>query len=134
MDGIRTGVVRNEVFRVHPSTFQEAVRIAQNAKHNFKSARLGWNGYNPSFARATSANTLAYCKPESRGLSNAEDEDEADLQVAEQRQEVRPCYTCGSTKHLRPTCPLLKQRQSPMGRNPSPNQKPGMVRVNVDTQ
>ena len=59
MEGLRTGVARTEVFRVHLSTFEEAVSIAQNAEHNFKSARLGWNGYNPSFARATSANTSA---------------------------------------------------------------------------
>ena len=67
-------------------------------------------------------------------LSNAEDEGEADLNVAEQRQEVRRCCTCGSTKHLRPTCPLRKKRPTPMGRYPSLNQKPGMVRGNVDPQ
>ena len=43
MEGLRTGVARTEVFRVHPSTFDEAV---QNAEHNFKSATLGRNGYN----------------------------------------------------------------------------------------
>ena len=67
-------------------------------------------------------------------LSNAEDEGEAELHVAEQRQEVRRCYTCGSTKHLRPTCPLHKQQRNHVVRNPSPNQKPGMARGNVDTQ
>ena len=71
MDGLRTGAARTEFFRVHPSPFEEAVSIAQNAEHNFKSARLGWNGYNPSYARATSANSLAYCKPEPMDLSNA---------------------------------------------------------------
>ena len=53
MENLRTGVARTEVFRVHPYSFEEAVSIAQNAEHNFKSARLGWNGYNPNFARAT---------------------------------------------------------------------------------
>ena len=43
MEGLLTGVARTEVFRVHPSTFEEAVSIAQNYEHNFKSARLGWN-------------------------------------------------------------------------------------------
>ena len=66
-------------------------------------------------------------------LSNAEDEGEAERHVVEQRQKVRPCYTCESTKHLHPTCPLRKQRPPPMGRNHSPNQKPGMARGNVDT-
>ena len=36
MDGPRTGVAKTEVFRAHPSTFEEAVSIAQNAEHNFK--------------------------------------------------------------------------------------------------
>ncbi|CAI5714203.1 unnamed protein product [Hyaloperonospora brassicae] len=130
IEGLRTGAARTEVFRDHPSTFEEAVSIAQNAEHNFKSARLGWNGYNPRFARATSASTSAYCKPEPMDLSYAEDEGEAELHVAEQRQEVRRCYTCGSTKHLRFTCPLRKQQRNPMGRN----QKPGITRENVDTQ
>ena len=67
-------------------------------------------------------------------LSNAEDEGEAELHVAEQRQEVRLCYMCESTKHLRPTCPLRKQRLTHMGRNPSLNQKPGVARGNVETQ
>ena len=101
--------------------------IAQNAEHNLKSAILGWNGYNPSFDRVNSANTSAYCWPEPMDISNAEDEDEAELQAAEHQQEVRSCYTCGSTKHLRLTCPLRKQRQTPLSRNPDPNQKPGMA-------
>ena len=41
MEGLRTGVDRTEVFRIHPSTFGKAVNVALNA------ARLGWNGYNP---------------------------------------------------------------------------------------
>ena len=67
-------------------------------------------------------------------LSHAEDEGEAELHVAEQRQDVRRFYTCGSTKHLRPNCPLRKQQPTPMSRNPSLNQKPGMARGNVGTQ
>ena len=53
------------------------------------------------------------------GLSNAEDEGEAEFNVSEQQQEVRRCYTCGITYHLRPTCPLRKQRPTLMGRNPN---------------
>ena len=132
MEGLRTGVSRTEVFRVHPSTFEEAVSISQNAEHNFKSAGLGRNGYNPSFARATSANTSAYCRPQPMDLSNAEDEGESEPYVVEQQQEVRRFYTCESTKTLRPTCPLRKKRQNPMSRNPSPNHKSGMARGNVD--
>ena len=67
-------------------------------------------------------------------LSTAEDEDEAELHVADQRQEVVRWHKCGSTKNFRPTCPSRKQRPIPMGLNSSPNQKPGMARGNVDTQ
>ncbi|CAI5721998.1 unnamed protein product [Peronospora effusa] len=45
MEGLRTGVARTEVFRVQPSTFEEAVSIAFNAKFNFKSARYGLPWY-----------------------------------------------------------------------------------------
>ena len=48
MEGLRTGAVRTEVFRVHPSTFEEEISIAQNAEPIFKSDRLGWSGYSPS--------------------------------------------------------------------------------------
>ena len=34
MEGLRTGVARTEVFRVHPSTFEDAVDIALNAEFN----------------------------------------------------------------------------------------------------
>ncbi|OWZ00482.1 polyprotein [Phytophthora megakarya] len=41
MEGLRTGAARANVFRVHPTSFEEAVSVALNAEHNFKSARLG---------------------------------------------------------------------------------------------
>ena len=64
--------------------------------------------------------TPVYCKPEPMDLSNAEDEGEAELQVAEQQHEVIRCHMCGSAKHLRPTFPLHKQLQTPISRNPDP--------------
>ena len=45
MEGIRTGVARTEVFRVHPSTVEEAVDTALNAEFNFKVARHGTHGH-----------------------------------------------------------------------------------------
>uniref|UniRef100_M4BU32 Gag protein n=1 Tax=Hyaloperonospora arabidopsidis (strain Emoy2) TaxID=559515 RepID=M4BU32_HYAAE len=87
-----TGIARTEVFRVHPSTFEEAVRISLNGEHNFKSARLGWNGYNPSSARANSTSTLAVNRPETMDLSCAEDEGEVELQAAEQQRVTAPVY------------------------------------------
>lgn len=44
MEGLSIGVARTEVFRVRPSTFEEAVKIAQNAEFNLQSARLGTFG------------------------------------------------------------------------------------------
>ena len=139
MEGLRTGVVRIEVFRVHPLSFDEAVYIAQNSKNNFKSARLGWKWYNPSSARvrsarASSMSISAFCKPEPMDLSNAEGEGEAELQVAQQYRDISRCYSCGSTSHLRPRCPLRKQRKSHVGRVPATNQKPGMARETFKSQ
>uniref|UniRef100_M4BYD3 Uncharacterized protein n=1 Tax=Hyaloperonospora arabidopsidis (strain Emoy2) TaxID=559515 RepID=M4BYD3_HYAAE len=89
MEGLRTGVARTEVFWVHPSTFEEAVRISFNGEHNFKSARLGWNGYNP---RANYTSTLAVNRPEPMDLSYPEDEGEVELQAAEQQSVTAPGY------------------------------------------
>ena len=45
MEGIRTGVARTEVFRIHPTSFKAAVDIALNAGFNLKAARFGTYGY-----------------------------------------------------------------------------------------
>ena len=128
MEGLRTGVAKTEVFRVHPYTFEGAVRIALNAEHNLKSAGLGWNGYNPSSSRANSTSSSAFNRPEPMDLSYAEDEGEAELQAAGQQQRVvRRYYTCGSTKHLRPGFPLRKRCQT-TSQHPTPSQKSGMAR------
>uniref|UniRef100_A0AAV1T1N7 Retrotransposon gag domain-containing protein n=1 Tax=Peronospora matthiolae TaxID=2874970 RepID=A0AAV1T1N7_9STRA len=79
MEGLRTGIARIEVFRDHPSTFEEAVRIALYAEHNFKSARLGCNGYNPRSVKANFSATTAYNRPEPMDLSYAEDGGKAEL-------------------------------------------------------
>ncbi|GMF49847.1 unnamed protein product [Phytophthora fragariaefolia] len=73
MEGLRTGVARTEVFRTHPTSFEEAVNVALNAEFNFKSSRLGRNA---SYANPSSV-------PEPMDLSYAEDE-EAGLLAAEQ--------------------------------------------------
>ncbi|GMF58289.1 unnamed protein product [Phytophthora fragariaefolia] len=74
MEGLRTGVARTEVFRTHPTSFEEAVNVALNAEFNFKSSRLGRNA---SYANPSSG-------PEPMDLSYAEDE-EAELLAAEPR-------------------------------------------------
>ncbi|KAG4040567.1 hypothetical protein PC123_g23899 [Phytophthora cactorum] len=100
MEGLCTSADRTEVFRVHPSSFEEAVSVALNAEHNFRSARPGWY--------AGSAGSSS--GPGPMDLSYAEDE-EAELLPAEQRTSIRRCFTCGSTRHLRAT--VRNQRKAP---------------------
>jgi hypothetical protein len=80
MEGLRTGVARTEVFRVHPTSFEEAVSVALNAEFNFKSARLGWTASQASSSGAPDASNGAV----PMDLSYAEDE-KAELQAAQQR-------------------------------------------------
>ncbi|KAG3224661.1 hypothetical protein PC129_g4722 [Phytophthora cactorum] len=117
MEGLRTSVARTEVFRVHPSSFEEAVSVALNAEHNFRSARPGWY--------AGSAGSSS--GPEPMDLSYADGE-EAELLAAEQRTSIRRCFTCGSTRHLRVSCPVRNQRKAP------PNQVSGSSRGNGDSK
>ncbi|KAG2976032.1 hypothetical protein PC119_g22311 [Phytophthora cactorum] len=117
MEGIRTSAARTEVFRVHPSSFEEAVSVALNAEHDFRSARPGWY--------AGSAGSLS--GPEPMDLRYAENE-EAELLAAEQRTSIRRCFTCGSTRHLRASCPVRNQRKAP------PSQASGSSRGNGDSQ
>ncbi|KAG3066804.1 hypothetical protein PI124_g16260 [Phytophthora idaei] len=101
MEGLRTNAARTEVFRVHPSSFEKAVSVAWNAEHNFRSARPGW------YARSAGSSS----GPEPMDLSYAEDE-EAELLPAKQRTSIRRCFTCGSTGHLRASCPVRNQRKA----------------------
>ncbi|KAG3195954.1 hypothetical protein PC128_g8055 [Phytophthora cactorum] len=116
MEGLRTSAARTEVFRVHPSSFEEAVGVALNAEHNFRSARPGWY--------AGSAGSSS--GPGPMDLSSAEDE-EAELLAAEQRTSIRRCFTCGSTRHLRASCQVRNQRKAP------PSQASGSSRGNGDS-
>ena len=123
MEGLRTGVARTEVFRVQPTSFEEAVDIALNAEFNFKASRYGTHG-----DRLGSSD-----RAEPMDLSLAERE-EAELQAVEQQRNIRRCYMCGSTRHLRPSCPLRKQHQQRPGRKPAPNQTSGTAGGNVNSQ
>ncbi|KAG3110054.1 hypothetical protein PI124_g8088 [Phytophthora idaei] len=102
MEGLRTSAARKEVYRVHPSSFEEAVNVALNAEHNFRSARPGWY--------AECAGTSS--GPEPMDLSYAEGE-EAELLAAEQRTSIRQRFMRGSTRHLRASCPVRNQRKAP---------------------
>ena len=59
-------------------------------------------------------------------LINAEGE--AELQVGKRQHEVRRRDSCGSPKHLLLTCQLRKQHQTPISRDPAPNQNFGNAR------
>ncbi|KAG3077171.1 hypothetical protein PI124_g16267 [Phytophthora idaei] len=67
MVGLRTSSARTEVFHVSPSSFEEAVSVALNAEHNFRSARPGW------YAGSASSST----GPEPMDLSYAEGEEQS---------------------------------------------------------
>ena len=108
MEGLRTGVARTEVFRVQPVTFEQAVDVAFSAELNFKAARYG----------IRSDNTSSSDRAKPMDLSQAEIE-EAELQAVEQQRNIRRCYMCGSTKHLRPSCPLRRQRHDRPSRPPT---------------
>ncbi|CAI5730810.1 unnamed protein product [Peronospora farinosa] len=120
MEGLRTGVARTEVFRVQPSTFEEAVSIAFNAEFNFKSARYGLPWYQSDTSN----------RAEPMKLSHAE---EAERQASEHQGNIRRCYMCGSTRHRRPSCPLRKQRSNRQSRNPAPSQKASTAGENVNS-
>ncbi|KAI9981181.1 hypothetical protein PInf_010866 [Phytophthora infestans] len=81
MEGLRVSAARTEVFRVHPNSFEEAVNVALNAEHKFRSARPGWSAGSASSSSG----------PEPMDLSYAEDE-EAELVAAEQRAGIRRCF------------------------------------------
>ena len=84
---------------------------------------VGTHGYNQSSSD----------RAEPMDISTAEEE--AEFQAAEQYRNILRCFMCGSTKHLRPACPLRKQRPQRQGRYATaPNQKSGTERENVNTQ
>ena len=136
MEGLRPGRASTLVFRVHPTTSKGAVEIVHNADYSLKLANLGGNEYNPSSTKASSMSTSSSSRPEPTDISNAEgdSEDESNLQVAKQPRVIRRCYKYGSTKHLRPGCPLRKLRQAHMSRNSANIQKARKARKNDSSQ
>ncbi|POM63237.1 polyprotein, partial [Phytophthora palmivora] len=72
MDGLRTGVAHTEVFRSHPSSFEEAVAVALNAEHNFRSARMGWSVPQASPPEGPVPMDLSYAEDEAAELRAAE--------------------------------------------------------------
>ncbi|KAG3001845.1 hypothetical protein PC123_g18614 [Phytophthora cactorum] len=117
MEGLCTSAARTEVFRVHPTSFEEAVSVALNAEHNFRSARPGWYAGSAGSSSGPEPMDLIYTEAE-----------EAELLAAEQRTSIRTYFTCGSTRHLRASCPVRNQRKAP------PSQASGSSRGNGDSQ
>ena len=78
MEGLRTGVARTEVLRVHPTSFNAAVDIALTAEFNFKAARFVTHRYNPKSA----SSFISFNRPEPMDLSLETDE-EAKLRAVE---------------------------------------------------
>ena len=90
MEGLRTGVARTEVFRVHSTSFEAAVDIALNAEFNFKAARFGTHGYNPNLVNYFSS----FNSPKPMDPSLSETDEEAELRAVEQHRNIRRCFTC----------------------------------------
>ena len=88
MEGLCNGVTRTEDFRIHPSAFEGAVSIAQNAEPNFKVGQNWSERVRLKLCEGASANSPAYCKPETMDVSNAEDDGESDIHDAIKRQDV----------------------------------------------
>jgi len=103
--------------------------VTLNAELNFKSAWFGWTASQASSSGAAGASNGAV----RMDLSYAEDE-EPELQAAERRGSIRRCYVCGSPQHMRPGCPLRKQRQAPPSRCTASEPKLGSRRGNAKTQ
>ena len=129
MGGLNEGVARTELFRSHPATFEEAVAIALRAEFDFKSARVS----TPVYRTSSSSTWVPSNRAEPMDLSLVEEGEEA-LQAVEQHKTIRRCYMCGSTKHLRPACPLRNSRKARKSSNSDLYQRSGTVRENVDTQ
>ena len=130
MESLHTGVAQTEVFQVHPTFFEAAVYIALKAEFNFKAARFGTHGYNPNLASSFNS----FNRPEPMNLNLAETDEEAELRAVEQHRNIRRCFTCGRTKHLRPNSPSSRARMATSDRTPAANQKSVTVRENVDSQ
>lgn len=126
MGGLNEGVAQMELFRSHPATLEGAVAIALRAKFDFKSARISTPVHRSSYL----STSVASNRPEPMDLRLVEVGEEV-LQATQQRKAIRRCYMCGSTKHLRPACPLRKACKS---YNPDLYQKSVTERENVDTQ
>ena len=132
MGGLSEGVARTELFRSHPETFEQAVTIALRAEFNHKSARAS----TPVYRTSAWTPPITSNGPEPMDLNLVEVGGEV-FQTVEQQSTGRPIlryYMCGSTRHLRPACPLRNTRKARRSTNSDPYQISGTVRENIDTQ
>uniref|UniRef100_H3H1J0 CCHC-type domain-containing protein n=1 Tax=Phytophthora ramorum TaxID=164328 RepID=H3H1J0_PHYRM len=91
MDGLKVGPARTQLFRVHASTMEEAIKIALQEEYSHKQAGT------PVVVQLVVANN----EPEPMDLSSAE------------LGSVR-CYKCGGLGHYQRVCP-----STGVGKNPS---------------
>ena len=99
MEGLRIGVARMEVFRIHPLTFAKSVDIELKGEFYLKAAH-----YTPLCDKSNSGG-----KAELMDLSHVEEE--AEMQAAEYQRNIRRCHVCRSTRHLCPSFLLRNQRR-----------------------
>ena len=87
-----------------PTSFEAAADIALNAEFNFKAARFGTHGYIPNSANYFSS----FNRPEPMDLRLDETDEDVEFRAVEQHRNILRCFTCGSTKHLRPNYPFRR--------------------------
>ena len=118
----QTEVARTDVFRVNPSTFEEAVDLALNAEFHSKAYRydIQWD----------TSSSVDKTKP----MDLSHDGEEAEFHAAKQQRNIRKFYMCESTKHLRQICPLRKKRQHRPNEASAPGRNIGKAGKNVNSQ
>ncbi|GMF57816.1 unnamed protein product [Phytophthora fragariaefolia] len=111
MEGLRTGVARTEVFRTHPTSFEEAVNVALNAEFNLKSSRLGWNASHANPSSDSEPMDLSYAVMKKlRFLLRSSVEASVDALYVATRDTYGPIALCVTDARLDRAKALLRAR------------------------
>ena len=132
MRGLRTGHVRDEVYRHCPSSFDEAVRLALDAEFNFRQQKFdsGKNGGTRSFKAYKSQSTksdgptpMEICSVQTSNQNRSNNNRSSRFKKNRQNGSGgnnRPprdksndtCHTCNQKGHWSPDCPKAPRRNN----------------------
>ena len=147
MRGLRTGHVRNEVYRHCPNTFDEAVRLALDAEFNFRQQKFdsSKNGNTRSFKAYKSSSTkndgpspMEICSVQTSNQNQSRSNNRSSRSKKNQRngsgngnrstnrstrdKSNDTCHTCHQKGHWSPECPSAPRRNdSSNGRRSRPS-------------